>query len=177
MLAPEPLEDWEDKLVSLENPEDEYLIKEIQEICFSSIITHIPKSERIVFVLSEIQGLSCKEIAEILNITQGAIKARLHRARQKLIEFFKDRCALIKKDNPCKCRMWRDYAKEQVRCLPDKINLAREPVVIDAKTIDQNLTDLQKITMFYRSLSPKELQEDILSNIRQRIEEGEIFTR
>jgi RNA polymerase sigma-70 factor (ECF subfamily) len=174
-VAPEPLEDWEDKIVATDTPEEKLLLKEIQEICFSAIITHIPKSERVVFVLSETQGLSNKEIGEILGITEGAVKARLHRAREKVIGFFRDRCELIRKKNPCKCRMWRDYAKEQVRCLPEEMK--EEPIVIDVETIDKNLNDLQKITLFYRSLSKKELSGDVLSKIRQKIEEGEIFCK
>lgn len=176
-IPPEPLEDWEDKIVSLDNPEEKFLLKEIQEICFSAIIKHLPKTQRIVFVLAETQGLATIEIAEILGITEKAAKARLHRGRQNLINFFKKRCELIKKDNPCKCRMWRDYAKQQVKYPPEKINLTKEIIVIDAKTIDENLSDLQKITMFYRSLSSKEIDKNILSNIRSRIEAGEIFAR
>ncbi len=176
-VPPEPLEDWEDKVISTDSPEEKFLLKEIQEICFSAIIKQLPKTQRVVFVLAETQGLSVLEIAQILGTTEGATKAKLYRGRQTIINFFKDRCELIRKENPCKCRMWKDYAKEQVKCLPEGANLSEEPVVIDAETIDQGLNDLQKITMFYRSLSKKELSGDILSKIRQKIEEGKIFTR
>lgn len=176
-IPPEPLEDWEDKVISTDSPEEKFLLKEIQEICFSAIIKQLPKGQRVIFVLAETQWLSIFEIAQILGITEGAAKARLHRARENIIDFFKGRCELIRKNNPCKCRMWREYAKQQVRCLPDEMNLAEESIVIDAETIDENLTDLQKITMFYRSLSARELEGNMLSKIRQRIEKGKIFLR
>jgi RNA polymerase sigma-70 factor (ECF subfamily) len=41
---------------------------------------------RVVFVLRDIQGLSVRETAEILNISEMAVKTRLSRARFQLRE-------------------------------------------------------------------------------------------
>ena len=172
--APEPLENWEDKIVSNNNTEEEYLFKEIQEICFSAIITHIPLSERVVFVLSDVNKLSNREIAEILGITEGATKIRLHRARKRLIDFFKNRCSLMKKDNPCKCRMWIDYAREQVKCLEENPP-HKELRIINAQTINENLSDLQKIISFYQSLSSRDLKSDTIEKIQEEINKKKIF--
>ncbi len=44
----------------------------------------LPPDQRIVFVLSDIQGLSYDEIAEVTKISIGTVKSRLSRARAKL---------------------------------------------------------------------------------------------
>ncbi|MFH1824118.1 MAG: sigma-70 family RNA polymerase sigma factor [Candidatus Firestonebacteria bacterium] len=174
IVIPEPLENWENKIISPVNPEEKYMFKEVQEMCFSGLITHIPKSERLVFVLAEIQRISNKQIAEILNITEGTAKIRLHRARKRLIDYFKKKCELIKKDNPCKCSMWMDYVREQLKCLPEGWQYERQKI-ISAEIIDDNLSELQKIILFYRSLSAKEITIDIISQIQEKLSKKEIF--
>jgi RNA polymerase sigma-70 factor (ECF subfamily) len=46
----------------------------------------LPPSLRAAFVLRDIQGLSTQEAAEALDITESALKVRLHRARLALRE-------------------------------------------------------------------------------------------
>ena len=44
----------------------------------------LPSGQRTVVVLKDIYDLSCREIAEELEIQEGAVKVRLHRARRRL---------------------------------------------------------------------------------------------
>lgn len=44
-------------------------------------IKHLPENYRTTFVLKDIEGLSLKEIAEMLNVSIPAVKSNLHRAR------------------------------------------------------------------------------------------------
>jgi len=62
------------------SPQDLYLKKEFQEKIDYILLT-LPENYRAVFVLRDIQGLSAKEVSEILGITIATVKARLHRAR------------------------------------------------------------------------------------------------
>lgn len=48
------------------------------------IIDQLPESNRIIIHLSDIEGFSYKEIADILNITPEAVTSRLHRSRMVL---------------------------------------------------------------------------------------------
>jgi RNA polymerase sigma-70 factor, ECF subfamily len=50
-------------------------------------ITTLPDDQRIVLVLSDVQGLSYEEIAEITKSNLGTVKSRLNRARTKLREY------------------------------------------------------------------------------------------
>jgi RNA polymerase sigma-70 factor (ECF subfamily) len=57
--------------------------KEMSE-CLQEYIQRLPESYRMVLALSEFEGLSNQEIAAILNVSIGAVKIRLHRARERL---------------------------------------------------------------------------------------------
>lgn len=46
----------------------------------------VPRPYRIVVVLREIEGLSTREVAEVLGISEVNVKTRLHRARLSLRE-------------------------------------------------------------------------------------------
>lgn len=46
----------------------------------------LPQSLRVVVVLKDVYGLSCKEIGDQIGVSEGAVKVRLHRARKRLKE-------------------------------------------------------------------------------------------
>ena len=66
-------------------PEDELLSDEGKKALDSAIET-LPESLRIVFLLRDVEGLSIKETADALNLTETNVKTRLLRARMFLRE-------------------------------------------------------------------------------------------
>ncbi len=66
-------------------PEEEYLTAE-SRLRLDQAAERLPESLRIVFVLRDIEGLSTRETAEVLNISETAVKTRLSRARLRLRE-------------------------------------------------------------------------------------------
>lgn len=66
-------------------PEDELLSDESKKVLDEAIET-LPESLRIVFLLRDIEGLSVKETAEALHLTETNVKTRLLRARMALRE-------------------------------------------------------------------------------------------
>jgi RNA polymerase sigma-70 factor (ECF subfamily) len=50
----------------------------------------LPEDARQVVVLRDVQGLSTKETAELLGISEGAVKVRLHRAHARLRDLVED---------------------------------------------------------------------------------------
>lgn len=49
-------------------------------------LSRLPDDAREVVLLRDVQGLSTKETAEVLGVSEGAVKVRLHRAHTKLRE-------------------------------------------------------------------------------------------
>lgn len=66
-------------------PEDELMSAEAQDILDKSI-DQLPETLRVVFLLRDIEGLSTQETADVLGISEGAVKTRLSRARLQLRE-------------------------------------------------------------------------------------------
>ena len=66
-------------------PENELLSGESQRT-LDHAIQNLPDAQRLVFVLRDVEGLSIKETAEALNLTETNVKTRLLRARMFLRE-------------------------------------------------------------------------------------------
>lgn len=66
-------------------PEDELLTGEGRKF-MNAAIQRLPAGLRVVFVLRDIEGLSIRETAESLRLTETAVKTRLLRARLNLRE-------------------------------------------------------------------------------------------
>jgi RNA polymerase sigma-70 factor (ECF subfamily) len=69
-----PVVDWSDTL------EEKYARQEIQQM-LSQALEQLKPLDKSVVVLSDLEGVSDKEIALITNLTVSAVKTRLHRAR------------------------------------------------------------------------------------------------
>ena len=58
-----------------------------------SALTRIPTHDREVLLLRHVADLSGPEIAEVLGISTGAVRVRIHRATQRLAQEFGERDA------------------------------------------------------------------------------------
>ena len=67
------------------NPEQELERTELETI-LQNAARSLPVTFRTVFFLRDMEGLSTEETAELLNLSEGAVKARLFRARLRLRE-------------------------------------------------------------------------------------------
>jgi RNA polymerase sigma-70 factor, ECF subfamily len=70
-------------------PEAELMSAEAQAR-LNQAIEKLPAILRVVFVLRDIQGLSTREVAEVLRLSETAVKTRLSRARLRLREDLSD---------------------------------------------------------------------------------------
>lgn len=76
-------------------------IKEHIAFCFLCIAKSLPLEQHLCLLLKEIHDFKVKEIAHILQTSNDLVKYHLHTARQKMIELFEGRCALINKEGLC----------------------------------------------------------------------------
>jgi RNA polymerase sigma-70 factor (ECF subfamily) len=66
-------------------PESELISAEAR-VYLEKAVEMLPHSLRVVFLLRDIEGLSTRDTAEVLDLTEGAVKTRLSRARLQLRE-------------------------------------------------------------------------------------------
>jgi RNA polymerase sigma-70 factor (ECF subfamily) len=69
-------------------PEEAALRAEREEIIQQGIST-LPPDQRAVLVLSDVEGFSYREIAEIVQVPIGTVRSRLARARAKMRDYLK----------------------------------------------------------------------------------------
>lgn len=80
------------KRAATPSTEQRYLREEMNE-CIRRFVDKLPENYRVVVVLSEFEGFKDNEIAEILGVSPGAVKIRLHRARAGLKEALEAHCS------------------------------------------------------------------------------------
>jgi RNA polymerase sigma-70 factor (ECF subfamily) len=78
-VVPREFTDWKP------NPEQVYAQIEIEAI-LQNAAGSLPAGLRTAFLLRDVEGFSTEETATLLNLTEGAVKARLFRARMQLRE-------------------------------------------------------------------------------------------
>ena len=77
-----------------ESPE-EYAVRQELRGAIQVGIGILPPEQRIALVLSDVQGLSYQEIAEVTGASLGTVKSRLSRARSKLRDFLLEQRELL----------------------------------------------------------------------------------
>ena len=63
---------------------------EVRELV-SSLLDEVSPEDRILLTLKEVQGLSLKELSQIYDVNENALKVRLFRARKRVLRAFEKR--------------------------------------------------------------------------------------
>lgn len=74
----------DDAVADSSPPTDEQAARREMSACVQEFVDRLPAGYRSVLVLSDLEELSDREIAEVLGISVEAAKIRLHRARARL---------------------------------------------------------------------------------------------
>jgi len=77
-----------------ESPEEYALRQELSRVIQAGIQTLTPE-QRVALVLSDVQGLSYQEIAEVMRVSLGTVKSRISRARAKLRDYLRQQGELL----------------------------------------------------------------------------------
>lgn len=72
---------------------EEQIIRDEMITCYLGFVDKLPLIYKSVYVLSELNGRTNRDIAEILGITLETVKIRLHRARSMLREELQSGCS------------------------------------------------------------------------------------
>lgn len=69
--------------VTEDNPEQQFILNEEREM-IAQALDKLPEKQRVAMVLSKYDDMSQREIANVLNTTEGAVEALLQRAKTTL---------------------------------------------------------------------------------------------
>jgi len=89
------------RTVNQYSPYGRYDVMEHIDFCFTCISKTLTIEQQIALILKDIYAFSRKEIAQILEKTEGVVKHLLHEGRKLMMDIFDQRCALINKNGSC----------------------------------------------------------------------------
>jgi RNA polymerase sigma-70 factor (ECF subfamily) len=81
--------------------------KQVAQSALATIFTQLPPKERAAIVLKDVLGYSLEETAEVTSSNVNAVKAAVHRARQKLLD--PDQAARVHAPSPAHTRLIETY--------------------------------------------------------------------
>lgn len=79
------------------------LVEEAKISCTTGMLLCLDRSQRLIFVLAEIFGVTDTVGSEILELTPENFRQSLSRARRDLYQFMNNQCGLVNTANPCRC--------------------------------------------------------------------------
>ena len=88
-------EEWERTAVDVEEGPDDAALRSEERERIERALDSLPPKARTIIILSDIEGLSYREIAAVLNCPMGTVMSRLHNARRRLRERLGPLLALI----------------------------------------------------------------------------------
>ncbi len=121
-----------------EEEEQREFIKETRLTCMSGMLLCLTKEQRMIFIIGELFRANHTIGSEIMGISKANFRMKLSKARKDLVTFMQQKCGLVDKSNPCRCRK--------------KVTVNLETGIINAKSLLYNRAEY--------STFRQQLQED-----------------
>ena len=107
-------------------PEINLIINDVMVGCTLGALLCLDRKQRLVFIVGVVFNATSKQGSEIVGISRARFRKTLSRARAKLYNFMNNKCGLINKNAPCKCRnKVSEFIRQGWHTL-DNINFYRE---------------------------------------------------
>lgn len=74
-------------------------IRDEMAACIRGLVDSLPPASRTALHLADVEGFTADEIAQVLGVTRGAAKIRLHRARAALKDLMHAHCRFYRDEN------------------------------------------------------------------------------
>jgi len=94
-VDPVPEEEWERTAPDPEAGPEQVAVQSEQRERIQRALDTLPLKARTIIILSDVEGLSYRELASVLNCPMGTVMSRLHNARRKLRELLGPMLALL----------------------------------------------------------------------------------
>lgn len=164
---------WE-SIQSRDLVEDEAMVEDMRETCLQLFLNCLPKQQKIAFTLQVLLAFPVKEVAQIMNISESAVKVNVFRARQHLKDNMEEKCSFIKPDNPCNCSNWVKYAikKGTIKYIP-KANPVHKRKNHDLSIIINEMSTIAKIKLLYDNHPQHKNYSDFIQQMKAIISSGQ----
>lgn len=158
---------------SNESIEDTVEIGDLRETCLQLFLNCIPKQQKISFTLHVFLSLPIKEVSDIMQISESAVKTNVYRARQHMRENLEGRCSFIDPNNPCQCSNWVKYAISNGKNIPD-MNPVNKRMHSELSAVVNEVSFLKKLIKLYDNQPEYPNYDDFINKIKTIISEGNL---
>jgi len=159
-----------EKLKSYESVENDVMTNCMREQCLQLFLKCMPSKQRTAFVLKVLLDLPCEDVSQIMEISVGAVKTNVYRARLRMKENMEDKCSYINPDSPCKCKNWVAYAIENNKM--DMIPSLQLDKELDYDMIfKKEMNFLSRVVFLYDKYPEKVPYEGFIEKIKNIISE------
>jgi RNA polymerase sigma-70 factor (ECF subfamily) len=141
------------------DPEFTYEASEHIAYCFVCVGRSLPPDEQAVLVLREVLGMTGREAARVLGVTDSVLRHRLTSARREMEVRFEGLCSLVNKAGVCyQCKGLRDAApvSRQGPDIPEVASLYERVRIVREANIDSGVAQALHDLFWTRT---KELEE------------------
>jgi RNA polymerase sigma factor (sigma-70 family) len=128
------------------------LVEEAKIGCTTGVLLCLNREQRLIYVLSEIFGVSDAVGAELFDITRENFRQKLSRARRDLHAFLNDQCGLVNSANPCRCTKKTDAFIRAGFVNPQNLLFARERVIRVRDVAGKTLGSLENLQSAFADL-------------------------
>jgi RNA polymerase sigma-70 factor (ECF subfamily) len=109
------------------SPQGLFEIKEHVDFCFTCIAKTLPIEEQVCLLLKDVYGFRVREIVGVVGLPDSTVKHRLRSSRQKMIEIFEGRCALVSKRGVChQCSELNGFFNPRQKQAEQELQMVRE---------------------------------------------------
>lgn len=153
------------------------LAEEVKLSCTQGLLLCLDRDYRIVYILGEILEVTSEQGGTILEITPGAFRKRLSRARQSIRSFMQQKCGLVNQQNECRCQRRVERAIELGRIDPNHLLLATHPVRAEpATSVQQSVQEvetLEQIVAYLHRHPAYTAPDTFLQSVKTLVNSGE----
>ncbi len=79
------------------------LVWELTHRCLARTLQSVSIHLRITYLLADVLGIKCTEVASLSGLKETAVRVRLTRARAAVVALLGPRCSFLDANNPCTC--------------------------------------------------------------------------
>ena len=158
----------------LDASERQDLVGQVRDGCLAGLLRCLSFDQRTAFILHVILRLPVREVAGVLDKSQGATRVLVHRARRNLKEFLCRNCAAYDPANSCRCENLIGFSLKQGWIhLPSP----EEKALLDPRRIEAGIEGVREVIELYRGLSDPSPPGDLRTRIRElvRVDGQDIF--
>ncbi|MEN0050901.1 MAG: RNA polymerase sigma factor [Bacteroidota bacterium] len=158
-----------------EEKDMQQFIEESKVACMAGMLMCLSRAQRLIYIVGEVFEIDHKLASEIFEITPANFRQKLSRARKDLYQWMNNRCGLVNKENPCRCKKKTKGFIENGWVNPDKLTwnsdyhqsileVTNSKIESTLLTVDDIYAKLYKEHPFKIDKTKKNIVEEIINN-------------